>query len=331
MAFNSQSKMVNAFTLIPPGTKTVGARDGYFRIRYIDMRLGKDFQLTSNSLAALHMHFKGLNDSVIGVMPPPNAPRSDLRRVAVAARIVTPITVYQGDNIDAELALHSVPFRDLAADLLNVLGGVAALIQQPQFAASAAIADVLRQGVNSLIGLDQAKLVLGWQGSLGGGQTLQQKYIVVAAPEAKIDKTQLSIREGRLYHAGSPLDNVDYFVFAVEVSQWRPDWQTLPEIQPLWNQWLDILYDSDPRADEMKRAVSALRKALNKSASITPLQARQIEEKELLPRLRRGDQDSFRSGDSPRSIDRKGPTARDDNDNPDDFTALEGDLSPEDV
>ena len=330
LPFYRQSKPMNVVRL--PTSRAIRSDRGYFRVRFIDMRLARDWVATSILAPALHAVFEleqslgGSYEVVIGATVPPNAKGGDLRRTYIAPQALTPVLPYDGRKTDAQLGLFSVPVKDLAAEMLDLLGVLASTTQRADLIIALGITDMLRRGINALFGLDGVTMLLSWQGEIGGIEKIQQEYTIVTPSRPPLDKRKLAVTDGRLYLDGKMIDHVNYMVFAVEVSDRRTDWRTLPEIKQHFDAWNNARSIYNLPAEDYNRCVTRLLGALRTSPNIIPIDAERIVKEEIRPLLEMGNevQESlFRSAGF--DVDALMETHWEDNDAMGDFVELDAD------
>lgn len=289
LPFYHQFKPMNTLNLHT--NFAIQADHGYFRVRFVDMRLARDVVGATILAPVLHAIFNiklpptDLHEVLIGAKPFQDTKGKNLHRVYIAPQAITPIVPYKGNKIDTQLGLFSIPSRDLASEMLDLLGLLAGTAQRPDIVAAFGVANAVRRGINALLGLNGANLLLGWQGEIGNGEQVQQEYIVVTPSGTPLEKHRVSIFDRRLLYDSRPVDQISYIVFAIEVSNRRSDWRHLPEVKKYFDAWNDARSVYNLPAQKYNQAVTELLRALRTSPNIVPADAERIVRDEIQPLL----------------------------------------------
>lgn len=275
LRFYNQSVPMREATL--KTQQAIEANEGYFRVWLVDMRLGTDRRWGAQYVPAFHTEL-GLDENFQNFFSP--LPEGDvagnLQNVVISKRLITPQIPYRGKGVDAACGLFALTVRELIDDMLKVLGTVAGALQRPEVAAAAGIAGALKDGVESVLGLSDSQQILRWVGTIGGSKMLNSQFVVVGNEALVADKSRLSLRDARLLQDGRRVDNTDYFVFYIQVSQNRSDWEVLPEIEPHLNTWNKALTDPNISKDVFNQYVKNLIDALNDSPNLVDTQVNSI-------------------------------------------------------
>ena len=292
LPFYKQSKPVKVLTFT--GKRKVFTGKGYIRMRFISMRLGRDF--VSTSILAPAMHSVIINDrvpnnykeAIIKASWPSGVKKGDLRKVFLAPQILLPTLPYYGDRIEARLGLFSIPAKDLASEMLDLLGILVSPMQNPSLIAALGITNILRKGINALFGLDGVRMLLSWQGDIGGIKELREQVFVLLSSDVDISTEKISLKNGLLYQGGEILEHIDYLIFSIDVAEHRHDWRVLPDIKSHYDAWNNARSIYNLPKDEYNQYVINLLEALRNSSNIVPIDAERIAYDEIRPILEAG-------------------------------------------
>lgn len=234
LPFWSQSQKMTVVHLPGRQDRKVKVKNGYWRLRLIEMRLGRDWVFTSILHPAMfveYIAFDHVNQIIVGPKQF-GAMRGDLRLVHLAPQVVVPPLPFNGLPYDVRVALLSVPGKDLAEGMLNLLADLSDLIGGSTLTAAIKLTNILREGINTIIGLDDCKMQLGWTGQTGQFDEMQQEFVFIAPPSNEIWSPQdISIVGGKLQFRGHEISRINYLMFALEVAERRQDWHELPGIK----------------------------------------------------------------------------------------------------
>ena len=207
-------------------------------------------------------------------------------------------TPYRGGDVTLLVGLYSVPGEDAARALIATVGTIAAL-GGVALGQAIPIADVVKQGVESILDLDSTKLQLGIRDSFYKNNPLRSGYhIGIAAPEADIETDKLWLREGRLIKGtdpivGTPYAEHDYMVVEVELRETREDWPALPKVADFNAQIATIMADAGLRLEEKSARLNNLwpgfQQALLDSKYLTRRDAERIAfnvQEDIKPRIK---------------------------------------------
>lgn len=291
LPFYSQSTAMNVYRHAV--NHTISPNRGYFRFRFISMRLGRDFVFGATLVPTIHAYYSDgteiLGEVVWGPEIEKGNEKNDNRRVFLEARAISPLFPFDGRDIDAQIGLFSIPDKDLISEVLGFLNILTSPFQSPNLIAALGVTEAVRKGVNRLLSIDGAKLVFGWKGSVEGRKVLSQEYIVIT-PEKGLLSGRLKLVGGQLFRDDKMVENVDYLIFALEVKNHRDDWHRLPEIQPYYEKW-NLLRSVFPRqVNEYNEAVGQLLGAIRTSQNIVKFDAERIIKEEILSLLQMGDE-----------------------------------------
>jgi hypothetical protein len=231
-------------------------------------------------LHAYTKHLQGEEQAVAGPGHLPELGTANLDRVInLNHRLAGPVP-YRGDEVSLLVGLYSVPGQDAVRALVKTLGDLAALGgvalgQVPQ------VVGVVKAGVESVLGLDEARLQLAVHDTFFADNPLRGGiYRGVGAPAAQVQGVlgQLWLRDGRLVkgadpRTGTPYEDHDYLVLGVERQERRDDWAGLPGITEHEAAFARVLADTNLSAKDRKTKVRELwgpfRQALATSPYLT--------------------------------------------------------------
>jgi hypothetical protein len=159
------------------------------------------------------------------------------RLIGLSYRLAGPI-VYDGQDIELLAGLYAVPAKDGAKVLIDTLSQLSGLV--PTLKQAADVANIVKGGVEGLLGISGTQLMLGIHDALraagaGIGREARPGFIVaINASAASIGPEQLWIRGGRLYQgpkldAAQPFETNDMMLFELHRGASRAStWATLP-------------------------------------------------------------------------------------------------------
>jgi hypothetical protein len=153
----------------------------------------------------------------------------------IRSRRLTNLIPFCGGVVGIQSCLYSVRASDDIRLALDLLGGFTSLLM-PQLTAIAGMQEQVAAGIDKVEGVmersgQRAVLTLDREYTAAGpvGEPLRPGHIAVINAEAvAIDRTELSVRDGQLYHGDRPLDGYDYLVLGIETLRERDDWE-IPE------------------------------------------------------------------------------------------------------
>lgn len=187
------------------------------------------------------------------------------RSVVLNQRLAGP-AVWRGGDLNIAAGLFAVPKDQAAAALLSTLSQLSGLGGIPGLKEALQIANIVKSGVEGLIGLAGTRPVLGVKDALSDTSGAGPCVLAgLAAPAAAVDFSTLWVRDGRLYAGAgvgqlSPLQTFDHVLIAVERGQPRQDWRGLPSLTPHEGRFAEALRASGADAAEIgKRLNQAFR------------------------------------------------------------------------
>lgn len=180
------------------------------------------------------------------------------RSVILNQRLAGP-AVWRGGDLNVAAGLFAVPKDEAATTLLNTVGQLAGLAM-PGVSQGVQIAQVVKTGVEGLIGLGGTKPVLGVKDSLGdpstaptGTEAAPAVLAGIAAAASQVNFQTLWVREGRLYEGNSAnalniYEGHDHLLVTIERGAARQDWRGLPSLTPH-----EAAFDTILRTDNLPR------------------------------------------------------------------------------
>ena len=164
------------------------------------------------------------------------------RSVVLNQRLSGP-AVWRGGDLNVAAGLFAVPKDEAATSLLNTVGQLAGLAI-PGVGQGVAIAQIVKSGVEGLIGLNGTKPVLAVKDALGDQQAAAKGVEAgpavlagIGAPQSDVDFERLWVREGRLWEGNSAnaltvYERHDHLLVMIERGAPRQDWRGLPTLTP---------------------------------------------------------------------------------------------------
>lgn len=173
-------------------------------------------------------------------------------------------TPYNGEAVTLMAGLYSIPGHDSAKALIEVVGTLAAF--DPGVAGQGvALSKIVKSGVESILGLDQATLHLGIRdGFAPGSHPLKSGYFAgIGAAESVVDPAQLWVVHGRLMQGKTAATAVayaahDYMLIAIDRVDAREDWAQLREIQDARGKISNLVDDLQFSVTEKRSRLAAL-------------------------------------------------------------------------
>jgi hypothetical protein len=258
--------------------KAIDFDEAYFGVRLKEMFLGRTRLLWRKYYPVLHGFTKYAGEEDHAIAGPGQL--QDLgdvnidRVITLNYRLAGP-TPYKGGEVSLLVGLYSVPGQDAAKALISTISTLASF-GGPQFGQAVQIADLVKDGVDNILGLGNTKLQLGVRDSFfPNGNPLRSGYhLGIAAPTAQIDTSALWLKDGRLVKgidpiASRPYEEHDYMVLSIERSDRRDDWPRLPGLMEFNAQFGGIMADSgldaDSKAEQLNHLWPAFIQALKDS------------------------------------------------------------------
>jgi hypothetical protein len=156
---------------------------------------------------------------------------SQLDKTVIENQILMGPTPYTGGNLNIDIALLSVRSGDYSGAFLEVLSDLGAAAGLPYVGMAQPFLKPLAKGIDLLTG-DSANttLKIGWRTALKGRTGV---YAMVGADTLTVDFGALRVNKNYELSSsdGVEIDNYPYFVFSVESSKTRNDWQEIPGLK----------------------------------------------------------------------------------------------------
>jgi hypothetical protein len=271
-----------------PSGEAIDADEAYLQVRLAEMYLGRTRTLWRKFSPLVHAFIARDNTEELHAVAGPGQLQElgehNLDRVIVLnLRLAGPIP-YKGGEVRILAGLYSVPREDAAVALVSTVGALAG-VAGPTAVAATEIINLVKSGVDSILGLGTTKLRLGINDTFGGANALRSGFHVgIGAAEAEVPFHALWIREGRLVMGNSlvladPYTGNDYFVLHLERLARRPDWPGLPGLTEFEEQFKAVL-SGDGTVDAKRAELAArwpkFRETLVTSPFLTRFDAGQI-------------------------------------------------------
>jgi hypothetical protein len=268
--------------VLPKGeAQSIAAGEAYFVLRLKEMYLRHSRKLWRKFYPVMHAYclhgvaeeFAVADPGHLGDIDKANLDRA----LILNQRLVGPIP-FTGEDVAMQVGLYSVPSGDLLQPLLPVfsqltsLGGPA-LAQVPQ------LLDIVKGGVDTLVGARTTSLRIGVRDTFYAGQPLAAGfYIGIAARGRDVEQLVPWISSGRFIVGddpgiAGPYVGHDYLVVEVERLDHRLDWPRLPGIAAFEVEFSSVLAQKGLPPDDMRKQAeevwTALRKELRQSRFLT--------------------------------------------------------------
>ena len=248
------------YRLIEPGK-------AYFTIRLCEMYLGAARKLWHQIYPMVHAYTKiGAVDTHAIASPAQLRELGDSNLDLLAnlnVRLAGPLP-YAGEEVSLLVGLYAIPGHDSAKALIDVMASFSSL-DPSAIGRASALALPIKNGIEAILGLDQATLHLGIRDSFNpASRALESGYFIgIAAPEQTVDASQLWVANGRLLKgkdlaSAAPYTDHDYILLAIEHVSIREEWSSLPELQDLQKKFANIISDVQFSASEKRSRLAAL-------------------------------------------------------------------------
>jgi hypothetical protein len=238
----------------------------YFEIRMKEMYLRRTRILWRKYFPMLHAFVQyGANRShtIAGPGQLKEFAERNIDRVVNLNHLLAGITPYKGGDVTIVVGLFSVPWQDASRTLLDTLsfltnlGGITLEHAIP-------IANVVKAGIESVIGMNATTLELGVRDSFYPGNPFCSGYYLgVNAAENQIRIDQLWVREGRLVKGADPIvarpyEDQDYILLEIGLRKHREDWPGLPGITEYQDRFSAILSDASLSVKQKRNRLNDL-------------------------------------------------------------------------
>ena len=203
------------------------------------------------------------------------------RLIGLSYRLAGPL-VYDGQDIELLAGLYAVPAKDGAKVLIDTLGQLSGLV--PALKEATDIANIVKGGVEGLLGISGTRLALGIHDTVrsqgtNGARAARPGYVAaINAPASTIKPEELWIRGGRLYEGRSPIaarpfNSYDMMLFELHRGPSRvSNWATLPQVAPHVSEF-DTLLKSEATVQDLKaklnKAYREFENDLNRNDDLT--------------------------------------------------------------
>ncbi|MGI8741478.1 MAG: hypothetical protein ACR2NN_02695 [Bryobacteraceae bacterium] len=239
----------------------------YFVIRLVEMYVATARKLWHQMYPVLHSYVECGNvqhNAISGPAQLRELGDVNLDRVSNWNQVLAGPLPYDGEDVSLIAGLYSVPGHDSAKALIDTLSALSTLAG-PSYAKLIPIAGVVKTGIDSVLGLDQAALHLGVCDtfSSSSGPFTPGYFVGISAPEQSVDPAQLWLVNGRLLKGSTHLTSAaysdhDYMVIAIERLDSRDDWHTLPGVAEFLPRFGNIMSDVEFTAAEKRSRLAGL-------------------------------------------------------------------------
>jgi hypothetical protein len=239
------------------------ADETYLRVTIAEMVLAlsrdwfKDRQPMASSLATLKFGDQSLDlPSVAAADPKRYAPGAS---VLLNYRLLD-LVPFRGGTIELEVALLSVPGRDLAANAIGALSNLAGLVAAP-FASALQIASKVKESAEMLGASSQVHLAYHDKlTAQAGANQFRDSYVAIVRTDGArlpgtlvVDDGRLRLWSGDPNSAPGPLD-LDYLLLRLEVLTNRDDLRAFSDLERLHTAAVTAAVKQDPEAKVAERA-----------------------------------------------------------------------------
>jgi hypothetical protein len=183
---------------------------------------------------------------------------------------------YRGGDVTLLAGLYSVPREDAATALVTTIGAIAGLAG-PGAAAIPQVAEVLKKGVDSVLGLGDTKLRLGVSDTFVAtdGRVRTGYHVGIGAPRNEVPTAELFVNNGRLVRgpsatAGTEYRGLDYFLIRIEAPDRRVDWPGLPGLGQFEERFSRVLADSQLSEADRTSALGEIWREFTETLATSP-------------------------------------------------------------
>jgi hypothetical protein len=245
---------------------TIEKNQAYFVLRMTEMYVAYSRKLWRKLYPMLHSymeHGKTSENSIAGPGQLRELGDSNLERIVnLNYRLAGP-TVYTGEDLSILIGLYSVPGQDATKALIDTVASVASL-GGVALGSAVQIAQTVKSGVESILGLDGSQLTLGIRDTVNVGRALRSGYFVgIGAQYDDVDMDRLWLKNGRLVQGDDPMiaeayRDHDYMVLEIERRDSRDDWPSLPGIAEYQDKFAAIMADRKVTFPDKKQRLKEL-------------------------------------------------------------------------
>lgn len=266
---------------------TISPNEAYFCVRLTEMYLGTSRTLWRKSYPLVHAftsHGGSEDHNVAGPGQLQQLGGGNLDRVVVVNARLTGPTPYVGGDVALVVGLWSVPGDDAAKALVATVGALSGLVGATTVP-MAAVIDVVKSSVESILDLNETSLRLGVNDTFFSGNPLREGFhVAIAADRSEVQADRLWLRKGELVSGADPIvakpySDHDYFVIQIERQELRHDWAAISEVREASKPLEAAMAATGPASDkraELGRLWPAFLVALQSCAALTRRQADKI-------------------------------------------------------
>jgi hypothetical protein len=239
----------------------------YFVVRLAEMYLASARKLWRQMYPVLHSYIACgtfLQLAIVGPGQLSELGDTNLDRISNLNQILAGPVPYDGQEVNLLAGLYAVPGHDSAKALIDTLGALA-MVAGASYGAALPTAGIVKAGIDSVLGLDQATLHLGVHDSFSDASTPFSSgyFACIGAPDQGVDATQLWLVHGRLLKGSNPVSATaytdhDYMVLAIERLDSRDDWQNLPSISDFLPKFANVMSDAEFTVEEKRNRLAGL-------------------------------------------------------------------------
>ena len=250
-----------------PAAQLFTKDDSYVVIRMVEMYLATARKLWHQMYPMLHSYIecgKFRQHTISGPGQLRELGDANLDRISNLNQVLAGPIPFDGEEVSLLAGLYSVPGHDSAKALIDTLGALATL-PGSNLGEVVPLARIVKTGIESVLGLDEATLHVGVRDSFGTGfAPFATGYFVgIAAPDQSVDPAQLWLANGRLLKGATqltskPYSDHDYMVLSIERIQTREDWQALDGVAQFLARFGNIMSDVEFTMPEKRSRLATL-------------------------------------------------------------------------
>ena len=244
-----------------PIGKLIPKNEAYYVVRMKEMYLKTTRKYWRRLYPMLHAFIEddfSETHAVVGPGQLKELGEKNLDRIVNLNQRLSGPTVFRGGDVSVLVGLYSVPGEDASKALVDTVSTVAnlggfALNQSIQ------IANVVKAGIENIVGLNEARLELGIRDSFFQNNPLQSGYYVgINGPETQINLERIWLKDGRLIEGDDPFnalpfEKYDYMVLEVEHVLERDDWPGIPEIENYQEKFSQIMKENTTVSEKKEK------------------------------------------------------------------------------
>jgi hypothetical protein len=249
----------------------IRAQQDYFRIVLAEMQLSIGTQWFTERYPAVYalttLSFGGQETDIANVAGPTRLQGinpADLGRSIVQNSHLTPLLPFSGGTVRLEAGLVSLQAHNALVAFIDTLGAFAGRLNIPALSTALDLAGPLVNGLQGLLGVSGAQLVVRLAETYAG-TTLLPGYIAAFGDKGReLDPKRVLVRDGKLHcdavDGRGLLDGQDYMLFRVERVEERDDWDQLRPIAEPFRRAVEAL--TEPGEEGIARGRALLRAAV---------------------------------------------------------------------